>query len=320
MKWLLLTVCLLWNLIFGELKGQDPVFSLPFEQKLFSNPAFSGLGVGEINLGFRDQMPGSPARYITSITGWNQPFDLLHGGVGVLLTHDMAGEGTFSTTSISVLYAYHLRISRNLFLNAGFQASVFQNYLNTNDLVLPDMISPSQGIIGESKEVIPSERKIFPDFSVGFLLYSDNWFTTISAHHLMEPYQSEVKTDETVLSRKYSVLLGYVLKKNHGDMTFYPWVELVQQGISHQTLLGFQMKYLMTSGGVAWRKNFGNSADILIFSLGIVTKQIRITYSYDAYLGKIAISSSGGAHEIGMIISFGNKKSSYRGTINWLLM
>ncbi len=308
------------NLFPGKVTGQDPALSLPFMQKLFINPAFAGADVGQMNLGFREQMPGSPARYITSVAGWDQPFELLHGGMGVLLMHDMAGQGTLSSTSMSAMYSYHLRMSRELFLNAGFQASVYQSALNTSHLILPDMISPSQGITGGTGEIIPSERKIFPDFSIGFLLYSDKWFTAVSAHHLMEPYQSGVKTNETVLPRKYSILLGYVFEKNHGDMTFYPWAGMMQQGISHQAWLGFQMKYLLTAGGVVWKKNFGNSSDILIFSLGIVTKRFRISYSYDVYLGKWANSSSGGAHEIGVMINFGKEKSSYRGTINWPLM
>ena len=77
------------------------------------------------------------------------------------------------------------------------------------------------------------------------------------------------------------------------------------------------MKYLLATGGIAWKKNFGNRSDILIFSLGIVTKRFRISYSYDTYLGKWANSLSGGAHEIGVVISFGKEKSIYRGTINW---
>jgi len=305
------------SLFLGKVMGQDPGFSLPFMQKLLINPAFAGADVGQMNLGFRDQMPGSPARYITSVAGWDQPFDLLQGGIGVLFMHDRAGQGTLSTTSISTMYSYHLRMSRNLFLNAGFQASLYQSALNTDHLILPDMISPSQGITGGTGEIIPSERKIFPDFSIGFLFYSDKWFTAVSAHHLMEPYQSGVKTNENVLSRKYSLLVGYVFEKNHGDMTFYPWAGIMQQGISHQTFLGFQMKYLLATGGIAWKKNFGNRSDILIFSLGIVTKRFRISYSYDTYLGKWANSLSGGAHEIGVVISFGKEKSIYRGTINW---
>ncbi len=307
-------------LVCGEGEAQDPAFSMPFLQKTAFNPAFTGMGSGQAGLSFRDQLPGSPVRYITSIAEWDQPFDVLHGGVGVIILHDMAGGATLTNTGLSAVYSYHLRISRDFYMNAGFQASVFQSYLNTENLILPDMISPSQGIIGGSEEVIPPERKIFPDFSVGFLFYEKNWYAGVAAHHLMEPYQSDVKTDETVLPRKYSALAGFIYEKDHGNIALYPWAGAVVQGRSHQTLLGLQVKYFMGMGGICWKKNFGNSIDMLVFSMGIVTKRLRFSYSYDAYLGKIAVSSAGGAHEIGIIIEFGNKKTSYQGTINWPLM
>ncbi len=299
--------------------AQDPIFSLPFVQKLYINPAFAGAGNGQVGMGFRNQFPGNPARYITSMVSWDQAIDFIHGGVGVTLMHDKAGQGTFSNTSLSALYSYHLRISGNLFLNSGFQFSLYQNYLNTGDLILPDMISPAQGVVYPSDELILSEKKIFPDFSVGFLLFGKNWFSSLSACHLMEPYQSSTKTDMTILHKKYSFLFGYVMEQNHKNNTsIYSWAGMFQQGISHQGLIGLQMKYYIVAGGISWKKIFGNHSDIVVFSLGFVTQRLKISYSYDAYVGRIHASPSGGAHEIGLNIQLGHEKNTEGNeTINW---
>ncbi len=307
-----LILFLLMCLWYADTQAQDTGFSMMFEERMYYNPAFAGLEQGRASLGFRDLYPGSDATFITMAASWDQPVTFLHGGYGVMLMHDRSAGGMLSLSGVSLTYSYHLQISRSLFLNSGFTASLMQNYFDAGKIVLPDMISPGSGIILPPGETIGSESIFFPDFAVGFLLYGDNWLGSVAAWHLMEPYRSQVKNDQTTLKRRYTFLFSYTLSAKD-ELSFFPWCGGMIQGRSQQYVLGGQMNYKIVSAGLAWKKNFGNRYDAAVFSFGLLAGNMRFLYSYDAFVGRGGSHPPGGAHEAAIVVNIG--KSYDRKTI-----
>ncbi len=298
------SIIIIFFLIAGgviRLTAQDADLSMMYLARMYYNPAFAGVGEGRASMVFRDHYPGSDAAFITAVASWDQQVDFLHGGYGVMLMHDRSAGGMTALTGVSLTYSYHLQISRTLFLNSGFTASLMQNYFNADRIILPDMISPTGGVVLPPGETIASESHFFPDFTVGFLLYGKNWSGAVAAWHLMQPYRSEVKNDQTVLKRKYSFLLSYTFPGKDG-LSFIPWGGGMIQGRSQLYMLGCQVNYKFVSAGMAWKKNIGNQYDIAVFSVGLGAGNIRFMYSYDAFIHTPPGRTGGGAHEAGIIM------------------
>jgi type IX secretion system PorP/SprF family membrane protein len=299
---------LLGGIFIRDVRAQDPDFSMMFQGRMYYNPAFAGFGRGRVALGFRDQYPGNAADFITTVATWDQPVDFLHGGYGVMLMHDRSAGGMLSLTGLSLSYSYHLQVSRSFFLNTGFTASLMQNHLDAGKIILPDMISPGGGVILPPGETINSESKFFPDFAVGFLFYGENWLAGVSAWHLMQPYRTEVKNDQTVLERKYSFLASYTFTRKNSGISLIPWGGGMIQGRSQLYILGGQVNYNFVDAGIAWKKSFGNQYDIAVFSLGMTTGNVSFMYSYDAFLRAPPGRAGKGAHEVGIVVNLGKTR------------
>jgi len=295
-----------------RLTAQDADLSMMYLARMYYNPAFAGVEEGRASMAFRDHYPGSDAAFVTAVASWDQQVEFLHGGYGVMVMHDRSAGGMMTLTGLSLTYSYHLQISRTLFLNSGFTASLMQNHFNADGLILPDMISPSGGVVLPPGETIVSESHFFPDFTVGFLLYSKNWSGAVAAWHLMQPYRSEVKNDQSVLKRKYTVLLSYTFQGRDG-LSFVPWGGGMIQGRSQLYLVGGQVNYKFVSAGVAWKKSFGNQYDVAVIAIGLGVGNMRFMYSYDAFINTPPGRTGGGAHEAGIVMELA--KSRHRKTI-----
>src|SRR5918993_275054 len=95
--------------------AQDPQFTQFYANPLYLNPAFAGsVRCPRVGLNYRNQWPALNKAYITNSASYDQHFDAINGGIGILVLTDKAGEGTLSTTNISGMYAYQLNLNRKL--------------------------------------------------------------------------------------------------------------------------------------------------------------------------------------------------------------
>src|SRR5256885_16199202 len=93
--------------------AQDPEFTQFYANPLYLNPAFAGSArCPRLNLNYRNQWPALSGTFVTSSASFDQHFDGLSGGLGLLVLNDKAGEGTLTTTNISLMYSYQLNITR----------------------------------------------------------------------------------------------------------------------------------------------------------------------------------------------------------------
>ena len=287
--------------------GQDPAFSQFYANPLFMNPAMAGVeGPAKVYLGYRNQWPGATDPYSTYHASYEQFIDPLQGGVGVHVINDRQGGGIFNSLSLDAIYAYHLRISSELMITGGFQASVGQRNLNPEGLVLPDELA------GVSTTTLNGYSRVYPDFAVGFGGFYKNFYGGLAVHHLIQPYTAPSEDPNTRLSRKYTAHLGamipiYEKRLGREVLQLSPNLVFLQQDIYQQLNYGLEVLYNSIIGGIWFRQDLLFSYGTLIFSIGYGNEQFRVRYSYDAKLSQPDLHiPSLGAHEISMVIIFEN--------------
>ena len=191
--------------------AQDPAFSQFYANPLYLNPAFAGAfngGCPQTTLNYRDQWPGIGRTYVTTAASYDQHFNSLGGGIGILVMNDRSGDGNIMTNAVSLMYSYHLEVNRKFSLKAGFEASYRMLNLDWSELTFGDMIDPKYGFIyPTSEDVVNNPNKVsYPDFSAGFIGYSENLFFGFAAHHLTQPNQGFIS--ESQLPTKLTAHIG----------------------------------------------------------------------------------------------------------------
>ena len=107
-------------------RGQDPHFSQFYANPLYLNPAFAGVKqCPKVNVNYRNQYP-TLGVYQTYSVSFDQFVDALNGGVGVLIVQDEAANGALSLTEASLIYSYHLAVSRKFSILFGAQGTFRQ--------------------------------------------------------------------------------------------------------------------------------------------------------------------------------------------------
>lgn len=173
----ILTIAFLLTAILQEVKAQDPQFTQFYANPLYLNPAFAGVArCPRFILNYRNQWPAIPGNYITYSASYDQHVDALSGGIGVLVTNDVAGQGTLNTLNFSGIYSYHLEVNRNFSIKAGFQATYAQRTLDWSKLTFSDQIDSRYGFIYSTKEVFGPNSVNYVDFSAGMIGYSERFF------------------------------------------------------------------------------------------------------------------------------------------------
>jgi type IX secretion system PorP/SprF family membrane protein len=296
---------------FTEGAGQDPAFSQFYANPLYMNPAMAGVeGPAKVSVGYRNQWPGATNPYVTYHASFEKYMEALQGGVGVHIINDRQGGGVFNTLSLDAIYAYHLRVSNDLMVTGGFQASVGQRNMNPTDLILPT------DLIGAGTTTRVPYSKVYPDFAVGFGGFFKNFFGGVAVHHLIEPYSSTSEDPNTRLSRRYTVHVGALIpiyEKRLGTevLQLSPNLVFLQQDIYQQLNYGLEVLYRGVIIGAWFRQDLLFSYGTAIFSAGYSNGQFRIRYSYDAKLSPPDLHiPTLGAHELSMVVLFENLKKS----------
>ena len=119
-------LCGLILLVVGSfrLSAQDPHFSQFYANPLYLNPAFAGSNVcPRITAHFRDQWPNVHGTYVTYSASYDQHFDKIAGGIGVLFMGDHQGQGVINTYAASFIYSFKLKVSRKFNMRFALQAT-----------------------------------------------------------------------------------------------------------------------------------------------------------------------------------------------------
>lgn len=304
-----LFIIVIFSMIFlgsGKVVAQDVHFSQFFSNPVYLNPAFAGANVcPRIVLNFRDQWPSISGTFVSYSASYDQHFDKLAGGIGVLVMGDRAGQGTISTYSASLIYSYKLKVTRKFNMRFALQATYQQKTLDWSKLTFGDMIDPKYGFVYQTNETQPERlSKGVIDFSAGFIGYTDKLYFGFAANHVTRPYEGFISISR--LPIKWTGHFGgyFDLKRksrkvrSFGDIAISPNIIYQQQMQFHQLNYGMYLNYYPFVVGVWFRQCFKN-ADAFVFLFGLQHERIRVAYSYDLTVSKLA-NLSGGAHEVSL--------------------
>lgn len=290
--------------------GQDPQFSQFYANPIYLNPAFAGSAVcPRMTLNFRDQWPSISGTFLSYSAAYDQHFERLSGGIGVLFMGDRAGQGTINTNAISAMYSYKLDVTRTFSMRAALQATFQQKSLNWDNLTFGDMIDEKYGFVYDTQEQRPgSLTKGYVDFSAGILAYTESFFGGVAVHHLTQPEEGFISISK--LPRKYTAHAGYVIdikrksqrSRSISDVSISPNILYTQQMQFHQLNYGFYFNYFPFVAGMWFRQNFENP-DAFIVLFGVQQETFKFGYTYDLTVSKLT-NITGGAHEISFMYQF----------------
>jgi type IX secretion system PorP/SprF family membrane protein len=313
-------------LIHTGLFGQDPYFSQFFANRLYLNPAMAGMEeFRRLSLNYRNQWPLSGNQYVTYSASYDQYVEPLHGGIGFSVYNDNQGNGIITQFGASLIYAYHLNVSRDLSINAGFQTSFVQRKLNTTHFIYGDMLNPDGSIQDFGAESTGNHVKAYPDFAFGLTAFYKNFYTGASMFHLLKPTQSLSEDPNAVLSRKltfFSGLLIPIYERRLGKevLQLSPNIVFIKQRNLAQINSGCE--FLYKNGyltGVWLRQNLGIRFNSLIFSAGYTHDKIRLRYSYDHQLSSPTVALPAlGSHELSFILIMESSNKNKRHAIKCL--
>lgn len=313
-------LCLMMTLSLAA-DAQDPQFTQFYANPLYLNPAFAGSNrCPRVSINYRNQWPALKETYVTTSAGFDQHFDGINGGVGLLFLNDRAGEGTITTSNISAMYAYQLNVNRKFSMRFGLQGTYVQKRLDFNKLTFGDMIDPRFGFVYPTTELRPTETRNFMDFSAGVIGYTSTVYGGLAVHHLTEPDEAFIVKGTSKLPRKYTLHAGAMLpigdtysgrsrgRVNRDEGTFIsPNILFQQQGSFNQLNIGMYILKSPIVGGLWYRGNFGGdnflSSDSFIALVGLQRGIFRFGYSYDVTVSALS-NATGGSHEISIGLQF----------------
>jgi len=280
--------------------SQDPQFTQFYANPIYLNPAFAGSnGCPRFNLNYRNEWPSLSGNYVTYSASYDQYFKNISGGIGVIATHDQQGQGTIYTSSLGLIYSYHLKVNRKFSMLFGAKAAMTNKYLDWDKLTFGDMIDPRRGFIYATGDVPRGGNVYFFDASAGVVGYSKHFFFGFAANHLNRPNESVI-IGNSQLPMRFTGHMGAEIKlgsksQYNNSTSIMPNVIYQYQNGFQELALGTYIKYGVFTAG-AWYRN----RDAFILSIGVNTGKFKVGYSYDVTVSKLNNGVSGGSHEISL--------------------
>jgi type IX secretion system PorP/SprF family membrane protein len=271
---------------------QDPMYSMYMFDKLLINPAYAGSSnwlVGTVK--YRDQFSGLQGHPTTQTFNFHTPIQKKHIGVGLKVINDR--KAVVSNLNVGAQFAYHLNFIGGK-LSLGLDAGLYNRKIDYQKLILND--------INDNAIVSSSASSLVPDLGYGIYFQKKQFYAGVSQAHLI--HKKFNYTEKESGSRLYNHI--YILAGNVFDInkqwTVEPSMLLKKQASSPVQLDINAMVYYNEKIGLGLQYRTG---DALVALLRVnITENIRISYSFDRTLSKLA-SFSKGAHEI--IISYAIK-------------
>lgn len=273
--------------MWSGLHAQDPQFTQFFANPIYTNPAFAGSStVARCVLNYRSQWPGIAGTFKTYSASYDEHFDAINGGIGLIVTSDEAGVGTLRTTSVSGIYAYQISINKYLTVRASIQGGIQQKSIDFNKLQFFDQIVRQQGFVRPTQETPVNTNPTYANFAAGFIAYTDRFYGGFAAHNITEPRQGFYSTQNDNVPMRYTFHSGLVIPiSNQADqnraVNIWPNVLYMQQSLFNQLNLGIYVNRGPIIAGTYFRQNSVNS-DAFIVLVGMRLPKLRIGVSYDA--------------------------------------
>ena len=272
---------------------QAPRFSqYPYVNYLL-NPAMSGTKpYSEFKAGTRAQWAGVQGAPGTSFLSFNSkrlgksyknaPSFYKDHSIGALIMSD--SNTLISDIYLSVSYAYHMQITESLVLSTGMSIGFIQSTFNRKNVTVTN---PNDPLIARIQD------RMRPDLSLGFWLYSPNFYVGISGLNLLE---SGEQADELISYPRHAFVTGaYMLKTKNFDII--PSVLLY--AVPNLDVLSYQAdaNLLVKTGNINFGASYRQLSDIVVmFGVNFYQKKFMVSYSYD--YSNLTNNIQKGSHEL----------------------
>ena len=306
--------------VFSKSFGQDPTFSQFYANPLYLAPSFAGATEEHrISMSYRNQWPAVSRTYNTYSVSYDRDISSFNSGIGVLATHDVAGQGDLGTTNIGLVYSYDFNLNSEWHIRPGVNFKFSYLGINIFKLVFNSQMTASG--TGPAVYPPPFENVADIDFATSALVYNDRIWGGFTLDHLLAPKISFYGEDATTVPVKFNMFGGMqILRNTRLKQKLYEVLSVAinfqKQANYYQSDLGlYYLKHpiifgvwyrgipFMTSKGMTYQ-----AGDAIIGLVGIKTEQLRIGYSYDFTISSL-VNATAGAHEISLTFEFNNPNS-----------
>lgn len=289
-------------------RGQDAHFTQFYAQPTYLSPAFAGTSMqSRLGLTVRDQWPSIPGAFVTYNAAYDHYLSNMSSGVGVMVNHDRAGSGALRYTNLAVQYAYEIQLKRKVFLRPALQFGMVEHAVDLSRLTFGDQLIRGGDI--STYEHVESRSTRYADLGAGALFFTPTTWLGVAFHHLNEPNQSLLLNQSKVPmrlglhgGRRFHIKAPVIREKNESIVAAFNYRA---QGRYDQLDLGAYYEREPFFAGLWYRgiplfksyaPGYGNS-DALAVLIGILVKDMRIGYSYDITISRLA-GRTAGAHEL----------------------
>jgi len=292
MKKIIFSILLL-GVCFPMLSQQLTQYSNFVSNYVMLNPATVGsVKCLEFNVGHRTQwtkVEGHPVTSYANIQGNFGKKKFNFHGLGMVVENDVAGAIVYTT--LSVAYAYHMKINRKNMMSFGLSAGMMQYKLDYSLLTPLDYNDPViRGSVSEVKA---------PYMNTGVWLYNSKYFLGFSVRNVVGSTLKELEvTSDTKLIQHFEFTGGKTIEL-HENFNFKPAFQLKVVGGSKPALdIQGMIDYLNKfSFGMGARSGNG-----LVFLTNLtVKKYVTLSYAYDRTLSKMKLQ---GVHSHEFMLSF----------------
>ncbi|UKN01526.1 type IX secretion system membrane protein PorP/SprF [Paracrocinitomix mangrovi] len=290
--------------------AQDPEFTQFYANPIYLNPAMAGThGCPRIAMNHRNQWPSLSGAFITNTISYDQYSNILHGGIAVQVTNDMAGKNTLNWSTINLAYSYHLAVTREFSFLFGAQATWNQKFLDWSKLSFGDQIDPRRGFIYQTGDLPRGNildngwgTRGYFDVSAGIVGFSKHFYFGFAAKHLNKPDESLI-IGTSRLPMRFTGHMGANIvfgkqSQYRNQTSLSPNIIYTYQDGFMQLNIGTYIKYGVFTAGAWWR-----ARDAFILTIGIDAGSFRFGYSYDVTISKLT-NASGGSHELSLAFLF----------------
>lgn len=168
MKWRFILLGIM-SLAAQQLSAQDPSFSQFYANRIYLNPAFTGLEAGlTVAAVSRMQWLNVDSGFRTYGFSLEMQEPAVNSAFGLSLYQDQQGLAQLNTTSIGLAYAYTLAM-KNHNVHFGMQARWVQKSVDWDKITFSDQLDPVYGSIYPTSAVPILNRITYSDFDAGIV-------------------------------------------------------------------------------------------------------------------------------------------------------
>lgn len=332
-----ISIICLWHISFG-LYAQDPQFTQFYAAPLYLNPALAGTAdMPRLASNFRSQWNNSTP-FLSYSASYDQFFEGLNSGAGLMVLQDRAGSSTLVNTSVMGCYAYQLKLSNSWKLRSGLSMAVGQRSFDDSKLIFEDQlvfnnqISRSGPFRASQEQFVGAAPRTYADVGVGFFVYSEKYWLGLAGHHLNQPNLS-LSGGVSPLPARFAMHAGTKIpfsaftgksglgkNKRDADRSISPAIMYKMQGNYDQLDLGTYIHYNPIVLGFWYRglpgiKRTGTAInqDAFAVLIGFQQENFNIGYSYDITVSSLSMSS-GGSHEISLAYQLPKNSKKRKGS------